>query len=660
MEENEHEVELIDYIEVLLKHKWLIATVTVICGLAVWISSLTSPRQYESQALVLVSQPIASTHSAGNEETGAAGSVITVSGMAVRTYEALAKGEELMQSLRDTMLAQDDLELDVRRLLTETNIETISTLLSAELVKETEGAESPLLAFGATSGVETLPVPLVNMWTKLFMERHRGLSSNFADSYYQWVEGQHATARENLETTEDLLRELTTSYSDLSVLETAIGIKTGGLGTALVDYQNLGAELETLERELIFIRSQLAQVEQAGEWLGYTAPGRLPQRSMMVGDTPRRRQLVVTRWNVQEAISDSLRVAEQQNVTRRDYHARQRSRLLKFEQATRIDRARQQAKEYGVALSLYRMQAVQFDREIKGLDTDLQVLTQNLAREPTVLMVGKAIVDEQLWEQAVSSRGLEPRLQAELGKYRLLTESLNPIYQELSAELRTKQIAYDRAVLMDSTLAEQIPWLERELLAVQGRADSLTRVESDLLSESARERVAMNDSLGRAEQPVHARLGRERKSLAEQRQSYLRLKAREVDVSLQIMSLVPQVEYEKRDFDHWSAQLQKQDTIADSLLRERSNLRSALKVFQTTFTRFTALLEEARIARGQAAGDIQIVARAVVARPVARGTVKKAAISALVGLMASVMLAFLLEYMAKARAGRRAGVSDPS
>lgn len=660
MENNDSEVELIDYIEVLLKRKLLIATVTVVCGLAAWILSLTSSRQYESQALVLVSQPIAITQSSYNEETGTAGSAITVSGMAVRTYEALAKGDELMQSLRDTMLAQDDLELDIHRLLAETSIETISGMLSAELVQETEGAESPLLAFQAKSSVETLPVSLVNMWTQLFIERHRGLSSSFADSYYQWVQGQHATARENLETTEDLLRELTSSYSDLSVLETAIGIKAVLLDTALVDYQSLATELETLEREQTFIRIQLAQAEQGGEWLGYTNRNRLPPRSMTAGDSPRRRQLVATRWNVEEAFTDSHRLGLQHGATWRDYDVRWRNRLLQFDQATRIDHFRQQEKAHEIALGIYHEQVISIGSKIVDLDTEIRVLTENLARESSMLIAGKAIVDEQLWEQVVRSRGLEPRLQAELGKYRLLTESPNPIFQELSADLRAKQIDYDRAVLLDSSFATQIPWLERELITVQSHVDSLTYAESWLLSESDRERASLNDSLGRAERPVHERLARERTSLAEQRQSYLRLKAREVEVNLRIINLAPQVEYEKRHFGSLSEQLQAQETIADSLVRARSNLQSALTVYQTTFARFTNLLEEARIARGQAAGDIQIVARAVVARPVARGTVKKVAISALVGLMTSVMLVFLLEYVVQARSGRRTGVNDAS
>jgi len=46
MEEYEREVELIDYIEVLLKRKRLIMGGAVLCALVVGLLSLNSPRMY--------------------------------------------------------------------------------------------------------------------------------------------------------------------------------------------------------------------------------------------------------------------------------------------------------------------------------------------------------------------------------------------------------------------------------------------------------------------------------------------------------------------------------------------------------------------------------------------------------------------------------------
>ena len=98
----------------------------------------------------------------------------------------------------------------------------------------------------------------------------------------------------------------------------------------------------------------------------------------------------------------------------------------------------------------------------------------------------------------------------------------------------------------------------------------------------------------------------------------------------------------------------------DSLRLAKTRLDRDLSVFQMTFEKFANLVEEARIARHQAAGDIQVVSRAVVAHPVVGGALKKVSISAAVALMVSAMLAFLLEYVSRARVGSKSAEPGPT
>jgi uncharacterized protein involved in exopolysaccharide biosynthesis len=152
--------------------------------------------------------------------------------------------------------------------------------------------------------------------------------------------------------------------------------------------------------------------------------------------------------------------------------------------------------------------------------------------------------------------------------------------------------------------------------------------------------------------PAHEQVFRKRAALAVQRQVYVDLKQQEELLSAEVASLTQLVNFEKGSFETWSEQVRGRQDVVNSLARRRRTLEREEKVYQETFDRFSSLLEEARIAREQAAGDIQIVSRAVVARPVPRGTVKKAAIAVIVGLMGSVMLVFLLAYVARAREER--------
>ena len=91
VEEYEREVELIDYIEVLLKRKWLIIGGTLLCAVVTGLSVLSSPRLYEARALIVVSPAIASVRQAaqGGGVEAAPGTDIVVPGLAAETYEAL-------------------------------------------------------------------------------------------------------------------------------------------------------------------------------------------------------------------------------------------------------------------------------------------------------------------------------------------------------------------------------------------------------------------------------------------------------------------------------------------------------------------------------------------------------------------------------------------
>ena len=308
-------------------------------------------------------------------------------------------------------------------------------------------------------------------------------------------------------------------------------------------------------------------------------------------------------------------------------------------------------------LTAFRQEAAQLDQQIKEVGLDLEVYGKNLKLEPRVNYEAKAILDEELWKRAADRGGVDERLQKALGGYN--SESLTYENVGLAFVVRDMQIRYDRATTRISFLEAEIPVLEEDLGAVRTRLDSLSELESEELHTLDRERVALEDSLSREAHPLHERLGFERNSLQAQRLEYITMREREEHLSWQITMLIDKVGFEKGGFQGWSAQLQEQRIHVDSLARARRRLVREQNVFQKTVDRFANLLEEARIARVQAAGDIQIVSPAVVSRPVPwRGTSKGPVFGAIVGLVASVMLAFLLEYVEREKA--RATVPRPA
>ena len=147
--EYERDVELIDYIEALLKQKWLILGFTVVC---VVVAGVAAPKgvTYETEALVVVSQAI-TTGSKGESAGGLSpGSDIFVPGLSAMTYEALARSDELVRDLRDSLL-QSDLSPDALDFVQAANVNSISGMLAAEIVATTKQDPSPLLSFKVTS-----------------------------------------------------------------------------------------------------------------------------------------------------------------------------------------------------------------------------------------------------------------------------------------------------------------------------------------------------------------------------------------------------------------------------------------------------------------------------------------------------------------------------
>ncbi|MGY8826279.1 MAG: hypothetical protein ACKVJG_20485, partial [Candidatus Latescibacterota bacterium] len=94
------------------------------------------------------------------------------------------------------------------------------------------------------------------------------------------------------------------------------------------------------------------------------------------------------------------------------------------------------------------------------------------------------------------------------------------------------------------------------------------------------------------------------------------------------------------------SQLSSKVDLRQSLLRDR-------EIFSQTVARFSKLLEEARITREKAAGDIRVLTRALKVRPVPQEQGRhKTTIAAGVGFLLSCILSLLAEYIRKARHNR--------
>ena len=223
MSEIEREIELYDYIEVLLKYKWFILAVTVVCGGFGWtFQPAPPPTLYEADVVLMIKHLPTSQTSGDHTDIP---SVSQTSGF----FQALALADDLKQALIDSLNLRIPLS-------------GMDGLLQVQVL-------DPGIRLAVRSNDPTLPIPLVNTWAALFVARNGDLTLEEAGSYYDWVEDQYDIALAKLDCTEAELRRFRT--------QSAIGflvIQRAALDTAVIAQNrrqiNTRSQIEQLDLEL--------------------------------------------------------------------------------------------------------------------------------------------------------------------------------------------------------------------------------------------------------------------------------------------------------------------------------------------------------------------------------------------------------------------------
>jgi hypothetical protein len=657
MQEYEREIELIDYIEVLLKRKKLIILGTLVCVVVTGLYSIMQPRSYQAESLVVVSPAI--TSAADGQQQGAEGGDVpppgmqlVVPSMAAQTYEVLAKSDELMYSLADSLIKTLEPDLLEKLAGKEPSVPQLgyafSGGLQVELLKETEKAKSPLLVFRYASGEERLPVIVVNLWTELFLQRNQGLSSNVTEEFYEGVLEQYKRAKKNLEDKENELREVDAGYHQLKFLTTEMSFKNTKLDEALKTFQQVQTDIEDKKREVIHLRRLLSSLEVDGEWIGWrilNGDGLPPGRA----DSAMRQDLLRLMHSLKKVEEDSIATYQEHEREYRAFEARVNNRLLAFERDEGIARLRAQRGQLDAMLTTYRQEAAGIDQGLADARIQLAVRQKQAEEQAPVLVLAKAITDEALWNQVSKDGKVSQKEQANLGRYHLQSEQVNPIYQELAAEINRLQVTIETFREREGFLKGEIPQLQIQVLSLQSRLDTLEVKEAVLMQQISRERVELDRRLAREKEALVSTLQRKRQTFEASRAFYLAQKQKQEQLERELVALEEEIGFYKSNYENWSGDLTGLAVQVDSLDLERRRIERDISVFQETFNRFSRLQEEARIARQQAAGDIQVVSRATIPRGVSRGTVKRVGMAGIVGLMGFVFLGYVLEYVQKAR-----------
>ena len=394
MKEDKREVALIDYIDVVVKWKWLIAVVTLMCLVSNQLYSPSQPIWHSAKALIYVAtSQAASTEGKATE--------VALPTLSPAFYRSIALADEVrlkMEVLRTTM--QDSMGLD-----------------SAPMGMHVNIVEQTGMELEVRSTASGLPVRLVNAWTDTFMSLSQGLSATELGSMHQSVAAQFDSAKIRLHGAEERLEGFD-GGGQIGFLKEKLAAYQRQIADLLDTVVSRRLLLVTMDAELARAREVVSALEVNGEALHTLEPS---QRNQLIAGSvhPLARQML----EVMEEL-DSLFTTVVVSDARGDRDATVeavRSRTAGLQLA---------AKGYGDAGTESTLQQLL-------LSDSLWAVQQALAKHLPTIQLQRSIQAEILRHLSE-----DEVLQTDVDQLRQMHISWDPIYQML----REKEARYSLAL----------------------------------------------------------------------------------------------------------------------------------------------------------------------------------------------------------------------
>ena len=645
-----NEVNLGELIELLLKRKWLILGGSLACSMIVGIYTFLMPRQYQSEALILVSPSIVKPNSDSNNSAQV--SEVSVSSLEASTYEVLAKSDELMIDLADKIIARLEPEVLETTFSTENNYVLAQSLvnnLEVELLQDTGldniPSTTPLLVMRYKSTEEVIAPIIVNTWSELFLRRNQGLSSNITDGFYQSIVLQYEQARNNLELKEDELIKLDSPSNELNRIKTEKNVMNTRLDTSLKSYQQLQSELKQKEEEYKSILLNKSDLEYNGLWLGYVSPDTLKYLNNRMSKVSN--DIIKATLDLKKTSLNEQMVELETNEILANMKLDHQQRRLDFETSTGISYKKQQHEHFRSLDLLYVEELIKAENEIDKLKLSIAATQKTMDNLAPVLITRKAITDDGLWTHTSPSEKFDGRTQQLLSKYGLMSEETNPVYSKLSQELAENKAKLSFKKKRKKYLETSIDTLQILSTNLYLGLSELRKEELEFEKSLVKELSQIGEKNERVVTNARLQVSLARSTFDSYRQQYEAIRYREAVLKTELESLRIATLYNQENYISSRDQFVRLSVTVDSLELERRRMERATKIYTESFSRFSKLKEEARIARQQAAGDIQIVSTSKLTKSLPKNTIEKTFLSGLVSFLLLTTLCILSIYFKK-------------
>ena len=471
----EREIELIDYINVILKRKRFIIVGTLIFVLIASIYSFgrRAPTVYEAKASLLVIPPPFKA-----EE-------LMTSNLPIHAYERLARAQDLEKAIIDSL----NLGFGINRL---------DGMMDVEVVK---GKTSPLITFSVQSDSADLSIKIVNNWADLFVKKNSGLTSQAISGSYEFILNQYNTAQELLKNKEDALQEFM-GTNHLAILSNERDPEFEKLKEIQVAFTQQRADLRAKEDSLRHQEYLLAALDIDGKWIGALVEEGAPIHFENLTE-----EQVYIRKLAVEATRTLLQAEED---------------LISFKDEYRIELLKAEVDQKIKTLAAHQEELVTMDLGREKTRVSLEQIDQQLKQQSLTLVLSKAITDDALWQKNRDGT-LSPDDLKKLERLKLRSEELNPVYIDLlkkKASLQLEHNSYSpkKVILKQEIekLKNELPMLEKRLraqekeqFAIQNRLEIARKALDSLLKRYSAVKSGVEqtrlDIVSRKERMVYSR-----------------------------------------------------------------------------------------------------------------------------------------------------------
>ena len=603
----EEEIDLREYINVLLKRKGIIILIFLIAVItAALVSYFVLKPVYEASTILMISKPKYQVELEPKIQTQ------FTSEISIATYESLIKDREIEQKVID--------KLDLNQPPYEFTPDNLKRMISIESIKNTN-----LIKMNLQAGEPKLAKDIANVWAALFVEKNKDLNLQESKEAQGFIEEQLQISDKNLTKIEEEIRKFDQT-NNINAMDKEITVKLNKIMEDELRLADVKIGAESKKAKIEEIKSQMISQEKL---ISSSNINKLTE-GMKFADAKDfiENQLELAQKNLQ-AKEEELKIFNQKS----------KISLLEKEIASKTN----QIVNFNNRLIKLKILTEQKKAKIGIANTQLN------EQEKTFILT-KTIYDDASLNQLISEISDEKALL--LKNVKLKSEELNSLYVNLEGIIINFEINLENYQTETIQVTESIDILENEL----GKAKNEYAGERLKLANLEREKKILESTyimLANKMKEIEiatATPENQQKIVQFTNPEYLSLQKQLIESTIIQKTLQTEEKQLKENINDYRERI---ENLKQTLAQEKLNQSRLEREYNTTKGVYSVLSqknEEVKIAIATESGLVKVARLAYEPRgPIKPNKKLNIAIAGVLGLFIGIFVAFFMEFWQKGK-----------